>query len=258
MWRRCGRRIRTSKALFIVGGGFTPQGSSHVRLMNNDLQNLVMRAYPVEGYQLEGFPRDLSGAKFDVVAMADSAADERLAKLTKEQVRLEQEHMFQVLLADRFKLRVHWETREGDIYNLVVAKGGPKLGAAGSMPWTTAEKQWMGVGDDGEPNVFPIHEQCNGRGRCDFFGHSCGMDQLAESLTGPFGRPVHDKTGLAGKYDFRLMYRGILEIDRPADSTIPVPTLDRAVEDELGLKLDKAKGPVRFLVIDHIEKPTEN
>lgn len=73
-----------------------------------------------------------------------------------------------------------------------------------------------------------------------------------------FGRPVVDKTGLTGKYDFVLAYRGRWDRDRSADDMDPMPPLDRALQEELGLKVEAAKGPSRVLVIDHIEKPSEN
>jgi uncharacterized protein (TIGR03435 family) len=69
---------------------------------------------------------------------------------------------------------------------------------------------------------------------------------------------VFDKTGLTGKYDFVLKYKGRWDRDRPADDLDPTPPLDRALQDQLGLKVEPAKGPIKVLVIDHIEKPTEN
>jgi uncharacterized protein (TIGR03435 family) len=125
------------------------------------------------------------------------------------------------------------------------------------MAPTQAEKQWMGSGDGGEMKLLPLH-QLNHGGGYQFIGHSCPLGMLVEDLSSQFGRPVIDKTGLTGKYDFLLTYRGIFEKDRPAESTIPMPTLDRAIENDLGLKLENAKGPIKVLVIDHIEKPTEN
>jgi uncharacterized protein (TIGR03435 family) len=87
------------------------------------------------------------------------------------------------------------------------------------------------------------------------------METLATALTAQFGRPVHDKTGLTGKYDFLLRHYQIRESDRDnetnTDPNLP-PSLESAVQDQLGLKLEPAKGPVTNLVIDHLEKPTDN
>jgi uncharacterized protein (TIGR03435 family) len=77
-------------------------------------------------------------------------------------------------------------------------------------------------------------------------------------LTAVFGRPVNYKTGLTGKYDFLLKYKGRWDQDRPADDLDPTPPMDRALQEELGLKVEGTKGPVKVLVIDHIEKPSDN
>jgi uncharacterized protein (TIGR03435 family) len=84
------------------------------------------------------------------------------------------------------------------------------------------------------------------------------MNDLAETLARQFSRPVVDKTGLKGKYDFTLHYHDARLSDRSADDQDPTPPLDMAIQDQLGLKLEPAKGPIQLLVIDHIEKPSEN
>jgi len=82
--------------------------------------------------------------------------------------------------------------------------------------------------------------------------------KLAGMLSAMFGRPVTDKTGLTGKYDFVMQYKDRWDSDRKDNDTDPTPPLDHALQDELGLKVEAAKGPVKVLVIDHIEKPSEN
>ena len=77
-------------------------------------------------------------------------------------------------------------------------------------------------------------------------------------LTAKFGRPVIDKTGLTDKYDFVMKYKGRWDRDRNADDLDPTPPMDRALQEELGLKVEAAKGLSKVLVIDHIEKPSEN
>jgi uncharacterized protein (TIGR03435 family) len=84
------------------------------------------------------------------------------------------------------------------------------------------------------------------------------MGGLVGTLTGSLGGQVIDKTGLTGKYDFVLKYKGRWDRDRPADDLDPTPPLDRSTAEELGLKVEPAKGPIKVLVIDHIEKPSEN
>jgi uncharacterized protein (TIGR03435 family) len=84
------------------------------------------------------------------------------------------------------------------------------------------------------------------------------MGQLVAMLTAQFGRPVIDKTGLMGNHDFVLKYKGRWDRDRNADDLDPMLPMDRALQEELGLKVEAAKGPMKVLVIDHIDKPSEN
>jgi uncharacterized protein (TIGR03435 family) len=209
-------------------------------------------AYGVDWYQIAGAPKWPWPTFFMIEAKSDSEADAKLAALTGEQRWAEQKHMLQALLEERFKLKAHWETKEGDIYNLVVAKGGPKLGAAGSMPLSAEEKKEFGDGP-----APPFLQKQDGQGM-DFIVRGWSMDQWARILTGQFGRPVIDQTGLTAKYDFVVKSKGRWDRDRPADDLDPMPPLDRALQEELGLKVEAAKGPVKVLVIDHAEKPSAN
>jgi len=76
--------------------------------------------------------------------------------------------------------------------------------------------------------------------------------------TGQFGRPVVDKTELIDKYDFVLKYKGRWDRDRPADDLDPMPPMHRALQEQLGLKVEAAKGPVKMLIIEHVDKPAQN
>lgn len=235
---------------YMVGGYFTPR-TSNFRVTNWSYLNLVLAAYGLEGYQVDGLPR--SRAMFNVEAKSDSAADEKMAKLSKEQEILEQQHMLQVLLADRFKLKTHWETREGLTYNLVLAKSGSKMHPSTGEPLSAEEaKHW------GDRPVPAIYQKGDSRVSFDLVAHDCPMGELTEMLEGQFGRPVADKTGLAGKYNFTVRYHGSWLRDRRADDLDPVPTLDTAIQEQLGLKVEPTKGPVQVLVIDHIEAPSAN
>lgn len=129
---------------------------------------------------------------------------------------------------------------------------GPKLNAQGSMPLSAEELKRFG-----DRPVPPRYQQNDGQGY-DFIAHRCSMSQLVAMLTAQFGRPVIDKTGLVGNYDFILTYKGRWDRDRAADDMDPTSPMDRALQEDLGLKVDPAKGAMRALVIDHIEKPSEN
>ena len=234
-----------------MSGQFLPD-TTMLRVINWRIDSLVSYAYGVDESQISGVPKWPSPTVFVIEAKGDSEADARMAKLTREQQRAEQQHMLQALLEDRFKLKTHWETKEGDIYNLVVAKGGPKLGSEGSLPPSADDKKLFG-----NRPIPPLRQVNDGQGY-DFIGYRCSLGQLVAILTSQFGRPVTDKTGLTGKYDFVLKYKGRWDRDRDADDPDPTPPMDRALQDELGLKVLPAKGATKVLIIDHVEKPSEN
>ena len=236
---------------FMVGGRFVPNTTTF-RAINWSIENLISGAYGVNIFQIEGVPNWPWPAVFMIEAKSDREADAKMAALTKEEQVAEQQHMLQALLEERFQLKVHWKTKEGDVYNLVVAKGGSKLGAEGSMPPSADELKVF----EGRP-VSPLYQKNDGQGY-DFIAHGCPMGQWARMLTAMFGRPVIDKTGLTGKYDFVFKYKGRWDRDRDADDLDPMPPMDQALQEELGLKVEAAKGPVKVLVIDHIDKPSAN
>jgi uncharacterized protein (TIGR03435 family) len=235
---------------YMVGGGFAHHSSSF-SVTNFDMMNLLITAYGIRRDQISGLPN--WSAMFNIQAKSGSAADERLAGLSKAQEKLEQQHMMQVLLADRFKLKTHWETREGLAYDLVLSKDGPKMEAAKGEPSSAEERKTLG-----DHPIPPLYQRGDSRVGFDYVAHGCSMDDIVQMLAMQFGHPVLDKTGLTGKYDFILRYHGTRLSDRKADDMDPVPTLDTAIQDQLGLKLKSTKGPVQTLVIDHIEKPSAN
>jgi len=248
--------IRENKNLdmnagFMMSAQFAGHSTTY-RATNWPIENLLSSAYGVDRYQIVGLPNWPWPTFFMIEAKGDSEADAKMAALTVKQQSAEQQHMLQVLLEDRFKLKTHWETKEGDVFNLVVARGGPKLGAEGSIPPSADELKMFG--NHPVPEFF---QKNDGRGY-DFVAHGAPISRLLEILPAAFGGPVIDKTGLTGKYDFVLKYNRNRERDRPADDLDPTPPMDRALQEELGLKLEAAKGPVKVLVIDHIEKPSEN
>jgi len=161
--------------------------------------------------------------------------------------------MMQAMLEDRFKLKVHRETREMVAYHMVVAKGGAKLLPPGSnfhpqqvdgkdMP-LLPNRCVPALGRDG------VHLVCRGG----------TMLALVTILKNQLSTPVVDETGLTGTYDFELIYdRPNRRADKPPpDDVVPAPQISEAIKD-LGLRLEKGKAPVEVLVVDHAEKPTAN
>jgi uncharacterized protein (TIGR03435 family) len=170
--------------------------------------------------------------RFDIIAKAAGPAK-------SDELRI----MLQNLLAERFKLATHRETKEVSAYVLVEAKGGHKLRVSEAA--------------DGR-GVLPVQQQ----GKMALTGQSATLDQLTMFLSAPLRTPVIDQTGLKGRYDFEFditnfMMQGQLQPgEAPPD---PVSVLQAALPKQLGLRLEAKKMPVEMLVIDHIEKmPTEN
>jgi uncharacterized protein (TIGR03435 family) len=150
--------------------------------------------------------------------------------------------MVQSLLADRFKVASHWETRELPVYVLSVGRKGSKLHEADNDP----EVQSRVTLNGGEIQLRDGYSTTGS-------GRGMSMRELARYLSAQpvVGRPVIDKTGLAGFYGFSLNYASTLSDDSR-------PHIFAALQDQLGLKLEATKGPVEILVIDHAEKPSEN
>ena len=254
--------VRESKVTpqggFVVRGWFQPITSSHLHVENWSMENLLTLAYSTPGRPLHfndleagDSLKDMRWTLFNVDAKADPDTDARLATLPDQQRLSEQRHMVQALLAERFKLKVHWEDREKPTYDLVVAKPG-RLVSTGAPP---SEEELKRFGDRPIPSLYQSGSSMRG---FEYIGHGATTADIANMLTGQFGLKVNDKTGLAGKYDFHLKTYQVKAEDRKMDETNPWPPLENAVEDQLGLKLVRSKGLVRTLVVDHVERPTEN
>ncbi len=204
---------------------------------NSTLKELVEFAYDARGEQISGGPRWLDSDEYNVEAKPGSTTRIPEGFAASGAFRM----MVKSLLEDRFKLVIHRESREERIYELRVAKGGPKLTAA-----TKAIPS----------GLFPK------RGRVD--GKAASMSLLAKYLSGPSGRVVINKTGLDGSYDFTLTWTPELgtvpETTATADSQPGAtgPSIFTALQEQLGLRLEPAKGPVDLIIIDHAERPDLN
>ena len=229
---------------FMPGGG--------LKMMGITLRGMITFAYDVRDFQVSGGPGWVGTERFDVMARPEHAASEGLddlAKMTDAQrmtVRDQMGERLRGLLADRFQLVVHKETKEQPIYALLVSKNGAKLKEAK----TVGERQGMSMN----------------RGRLE--GFAAPLEMLSTTLSNSMGRPVIDKTGLTGKYDFVLEWTpdvgagaGSQAFGDGVTSPAPAPggpTIFTALQEQLGLKLDSQKGPVQLIVIDRAEKPSEN
>ena len=223
-----------------------------------DLMNLVLIAYDIPLYRLDE-QKDLYNQRLEVEARMP-------VNTTREQFDV----MLRNLLADRMGLTVHWATRQIEMYSLVVAKGGPKLKPAAPGSDQGNDDGCGGANCKLGADGFPIPPPGNGGWFGMAPGGKMGMrwrNQTAAEIARTIGiralgGPVTDATGLTGKYDYTVFWSspattaalGINPATEPDG-----PSIFDAVQDQLGLKIEKKKGPVQMLVVDHVEKkPAEN
>lgn len=185
--------------------------------------------------QIVGLPGWADTELYDIEAKADADTAEAWKKLTYKERWKQEQPMLQALLADRCQLKVHRETRELPVYDLVIAKSGLKMKEA---PADEKDAETMGGGK--------------------MIGRALSTDTLVIGFSGMDGRMIIDKTGLGGKkFDFALTWTP--DDRRAADASPDAgPDFFTALEEQLGLKLVPSRGPVEVIVIDHIEKPSEN
>jgi bla regulator protein blaR1 len=222
------------------------------------LKFLLAFAYRLQQFQISGGPKWMDSDRFDVEGKADDP------KASFDQLRL----MLQSLLEDRFKLKLHRETKESRVYALVVGKGGPKIKLS-------SDQLSPDVNGPAPPGAGPNRGAIRG-GEGILVGNAVTLSWFAASLSPRVNRLIIDKTNLAGRFDIRLRWApGPAEL--PFDSAgnkIPRtiidmngvtvgpdssgPSIFSAIQEQLGLKLESAKAPVEVLVIDHAEKPSPN
>jgi bla regulator protein blaR1 len=220
---------------------------------NFNLKELIGIAYGIfaaaQDGRIVGAPNWITSEAYDVEAKMDGTTADALKKLTPSDRMFARQHMFQELLADRCKLAAHWDTKELPVYELVIGKGGSKI-------------------QESKPN----HGVASGRGGLGLRGRGgpltareVPISDLVGLLSVLLNRTVVDKTGLTGKYDFILNWTPDDIQDPsffPSSSGQPPdptgPSIFSALQEQLGLKLETGKGPVKVIVIDHIERPSGN
>lgn len=235
--------------------GVTADGLS----VNGQLSFLIRSAFGAELFepkQIVGEPAWCDKEAFDIRGKVSSSDVTSLRNLNPQQRTQMGEAMLQAVLADRFKMKAHQESREESIFALVVAKGGPKLKKATTGdPYSNGLKSPSGRAT-GAGTLIMSRDRLTAQ--------ALSLEDLARVLSGPAtGRVVLDRTGLTGKYDFTLTWTPDLpasqgDADHGGSADIPGPAIFTAIQEQLGLKLQPAKGPVKILVIDHIERPSEN
>ena len=242
-----------------VGGRTLVQALPGRLVMTNfALRRLILFAYGVQDYQLSGDPLRAISDNYDIEAKAEGTTS----------VQEMEGPMLQALLESRFRLILHRETRQLPIYELTVAKGGPKLTPSkeGScVPYRTDAPPAPVSPDAPHPNYCGFRIGADGANRM-LDGTGIGMALLATNLSRTYNsnlaRNVMDATGLSGVFDVHLKWAfddltstGPIASDGLASSPAGLFT---ALQEQLGLKLESAKGPVEVLVIDHVERPSAN
>lgn len=217
---------------FLPGGGLTATGVT--------LKMLMMNAYEIAGYQIAGAPAWLGTERWDIEAKTDSVH----GALKRDEL----DTMLLRLLQDRFQLKTHRQMKKLPAYALVVAKGGPKLKPHPADHARPQERFGFGAAS----------------------GSNVAIPELARQLSLGLGRPVLDRTGLAGGYDFTLEWTPAPGDFTPAAIGLPPragpphpadpdrPSIFTAIEEQLGLRLKSTKAPVDILVIDQVDRPSEN
>lgn len=224
----------------LPGGGLRTSGAT--------LKFLMTLAYQVRFFQIVGGPGWINNNRFDVIANSERSTIAKddppdPTKVTASELSRMQEEMrprLVALLAERYKLQVHRETREEPVFELVVAKSGSRLQAASG-------------------NFGGFHISKNR-----FVGEAASIDMLVTALANQLDRPVLDRTGLVGTFNFILSWTAPGTAPpgpadgRAATDELDGPSIFTAVREQLGLDLRSAKGPAEVLIIDHVEKPSQN
>ena len=206
------------------GGRFTASGAK--------LKELIQLAYEAQDFQISGGPDWIESERYDIVAVPDREVPFSPANAGTMYT------MLQMLLADRFQLKLHREMREMQVYTLVVGKSGPKLQQAQAADGSNWE----------------IKYQRNPR---EFTAINTPLDIFAKALLQELNRTVIDKTALKGYFDFTLKWSPEVPANAPPAAD-RAPSIFTAIQEQLGLKLESARGAVEVLIIDHVERPTAN
>jgi uncharacterized protein (TIGR03435 family) len=217
------------------------------RAVNQTLKSYIMIAYDVKNYQVTSGPNWLDSDHYDITAKLDAEGDDTLPPKSQSRQRnqaIDARHRqaLQVLLAERFQLKFHRETKNASGYGLVIAKSGLKIKPVDREGGSSTSSN----GHNGVQKV--VAQRVN-------------MDRIASLLMNALGQPVVDMTHNEDFYTFNLdwMRENVRDAARDSGSSEPaLPSLFTAVQEQLGLKLESQKVPVDIIVVDSAEKPSEN
>jgi uncharacterized protein (TIGR03435 family) len=241
------------------GGWGLNNTTDGIRGLNVPLLYLVKAAYGIyEDHRYLGAPNWINSEHYDFEAKMENSVAEQFRKLPRAQRIVAEQHMLQVLLEERFNLKAHPETKEFPVYFLVIAKNGSKLQELKPDPNDPSADSGVWGGGGAREGVTTLT------------AHIVPIEQLASQLTSIVGRTVLDKTELTGRYDLTLKYTPEYIALRSSTATAsegqPAPSASdsastsifKALQDQLGLKLESGKAPIEIIAIDHIERASGN
>lgn len=244
---------RNSSAELPIGAPPNPE-TGQIVLRQIPVRTLILRAYPVTTLpiQILNLPAWASD-QYDVTAKGKPGA-------TPEEL----QQMFRALLADRMKLSAHYETREADSYDLTFSRSDKRLGTE-IKPTALDCSGGPATGPAG-PAANPAEARAAALRRCGTFwvdgdtirSGGVTMTILTRMITPAAGRPIVDRTGLDGYYEVALRYQRTPPRAGAEPTPDAAPTVFTALQEQFGLKLEPSKTTAQILVIDHIERPTEN
>jgi uncharacterized protein (TIGR03435 family) len=233
--------------------GVSPGGMFTAK--NVTVKGLIQQAYEIRDFQVSGGPAWLDTERYDIVAKGTETgtSDDEIRKMTDEQRTAFKARFLlkvQMLLADRFQLKVHRDTKELPVFALSVARNGAKIKAAAD--------------DDISRSGLTVRR--GDAGKSEITGTRVPLTKLVQTLSNVVGRTVVDKTGLKGNYDFKITFTPDMG-SQPGSGggTDPAPAIGTdgpsiftALQEQLGLRLEAQKGTVEVLVIDSAQKASEN
>jgi uncharacterized protein (TIGR03435 family) len=212
----------SAEAVKFESDGETKTLPGTVSMRDVTIETCIKWAYGVQRAQVSG-PSLLTSVRYDIVAKADGAANDD-----------EMKAMMRALLTERFKLAFHREKKELRSFALVAMKGGAKLKQAASDEVPFRQNLRMGT-----------------------VARATTMQEFADFLSGPVERPVVDKTGLAGRWDFAFDFTKYMTVE-PKGRDDFLLVLNETLQGELGLKMEAEKDVVEVMVVDRVEKASAN
>jgi len=241
---------------------------AEVQIFNVTVRNLIEQAYGIpwtsaENERVLGGPTWLDSNHYDIVARIPADVAEVQQTLSRDQQKQQISLMLQSLLAERFHLKLHFETKVLTVHALVVAKTSPGLVESKKQPQSAAQESAVAIRLPSKPEDARHGVVVFYKGQAaEMTGRQASMDDLVRWFAGYSevgGRPVVNQTGLSGVYDFTLRWTRQSLGGSPADAAdSDAPPLFSALPDQLGLRLKTAKAPVEVIVVDHTDPPSDN